>query len=119
MFTIFVRNIFSVLIILYRAPLYYNFETEKLEPNHRVPREGRSVRITDPNREFIILGRKRIRSGKFRIQYKKSDYEDQLSHAFKLYSLAIDTLEEVTYFKAKLHFKKALNLTNILRKSNR
>ena len=30
----------------FRAPLYYSFTTERMEPNFFVPREGRSVRIT-------------------------------------------------------------------------
>ena len=62
-----------------------------------MPREGRKVRLTTSDGEHIILGRKKIRSGHFRVQYRKSDYSEQLVQAFKLFDMSIDLLEQV-YF---------------------
>ena len=63
--------------------------------NYQVPREGRSVRVTTTEGEPIILGRKKIRSGQFRLQYKKISYREQLDRAFGLFDQAISILEKV------------------------
>ena len=64
-------------------------------PNFAVPRIGRTVRITDPTGKQIKLGRKKIRSGKYRIQYSKISFQEQLEESFKLFDLSMELLEKV------------------------
>ena len=68
---------------------------ERSIPNYAVPRLGRTVRVTDPLGNQIVLGRKRIRSGKFRVQYSQITYEEQLEEAFRLFDMSLDLLEKV------------------------
>ena len=63
--------------------------------NFQVPREGRTVRVTTTEGEPIVLGRKKIRSGKFRLQYRKITYQEQLLRAFGLFDESIQLLEQV------------------------
>ena len=81
--------------LIRRYPTYYNFALDKNVPNYQVPREGRSVRVTTTEGEPIIIGRKKIRSGQFRLQYKKITYHEQLVHAFGLFDDSIRLLEQV------------------------
>ena len=77
--------------------MYYNFDLERSVPNFAIPRKGRTVRITDPHGQQIKLGRKRIRSGKYRIQYQKVSYEEQLEEAFRLFDRSLQLLEKVDF----------------------
>ena len=91
----------------HRYDTYYNFDLERSVPNYAVPRIGRTVRVTDPLGKPIILGHKRVRSGKFRIQYSQITFEEQLVESFKLFDLSIHLLEKV--FFRKILIKSNLN----------
>ena len=80
----------------FRYPTYYNFSLEKSVPNYQVPREGRTVRVTTTEGDPIIIGRKKIRSGQFRLQYRKITYHEQLVRAFGLFDDSIRLLEQVS-----------------------
>ena len=79
----------------YSYPTYYNFTLEQNVTNYQVPREGRSVRVTTTEGEPIILGRKKVRSGQFRLHYRKISYDEQLVRAFGLFDEALTLLEKV------------------------
>ena len=85
----------------YRHPTYYHLDLERDVINYQVPRLGKIVRITDTQGNPIVLGKRRIRSQKFRIQYQKQDYDDQLASAFEIYNHCIRLLEEVIQFFKK------------------
>ena len=79
----------------YQYDTYYNFDLERSVPNFSVPRLGKTVKITDTKGEPIILGQRRIRSNKYRIQYEKHTHFDQLTHAFKIFDQCMTLLEQV------------------------
>ena len=79
----------------YQYDTYFNFDLWRSVPNFSVPRLGRTVRITDTKGEPIILGKRRIRSKKFRIQYEKHTFSDQLTYSFKIFDQCMELLEQV------------------------
>ena len=64
--------------------MYYNFSEEKMVPNFRIPPLGRDIRVTDLKGDPIVLTHRRVQGGKFRVVYKKIDYQDQREAAFEL-----------------------------------
>ena len=86
---------FKMNILRSRYHTYYNFDLERNVPNYQIPRTGRTVRITGPTGEALVLGRKRIRSGQFRVQYEKMSFQEQLEESFRLYDQSLSLLEQV------------------------
>ena len=73
---------------------YYNFAEQRMVPNFSIPPLGRSIRITNLKGEAICIGRKAVRRGRFRLAYKKSTFQQQREHAYKLLDTSYNILEQ-------------------------
>ena len=63
---------------------YFDFSKNKMVPNFRIPPLGRNIRVTDLKGNPIVLSHRRVQGGKFRVVYKKIDYQSQREAAFRL-----------------------------------
>ena len=63
---------------------YYDFSLKRERPNFAVPPLGRTIRVTDLKGNPIVLTRRKVRKGNFRVVYKKITFFEQKKAAFIL-----------------------------------
>ena len=74
---------------------YFDFSKQKEVPNFQIPPLGRDIRVTDFDGNPICIGRRRVQRGRFRLVYKKINYQSQRVKAFEMLDLSFELLEKV------------------------
>lgn len=75
---------------------FYSFDLEKNVPNFGIPPLGRNIRVTDLDGNAICIGRRKVHRGRFRLVYKKIDFNSQRLKAFEMLDLSFEILEQVS-----------------------